>query len=513
MSAIQSIHINNLQRLRNITVDFEQTGVTAIMGANGSGKTTLLQALACVYRRNTKIGISQKNYRYYDFFKPYDGNNWNSANYDIKFHDRDDDVSYTKNSGKWKPETQHRTMRYVKYISILDCVPDQEKEHEKDLTGYEKENINLGIAKKRTLLSKVGAALNKQYDDASYGRKAKGLKQFFHATVTDRTHGILDYPSHYMGAGEQKVIHIINEVLRAPKGALILIEELDMSLHESAIHSLITFLSEQAANIDRQLQIVFTTHWLGVQAFCDELNIISLYEEPATQVIEVRKGFDPQFIYNLTGDYQALRQIKIWVEDKLAHKIVSHVARTLDLRELLEIKEFGSAQNAFTVAAATALVGEKLDRTIVVTDGDRYLTPGEKSVQIQRNVDGHGVQAEQWREQSLSLIVDLDAPNGVLPEKVLLDLCRGYVENDAAAPQWLRSDLQWIRNQIPVIDGKEAIHALRQHKGMTNEQIEESLIQEASRAQGWNTYVAPLVARLNQTAQNIGMPNREEEAA
>ena len=68
-----------------------------------------------------------------------------------------------------------------------------------------------------------------------------------------------------MGTGEQKMLYIIHEVLKAPKGSLILIEELDLALHEFAIRSLISFLTQQAAK--QKLQIIFTTHWLGIKDY------------------------------------------------------------------------------------------------------------------------------------------------------------------------------------------------------------------------------------------------------
>lgn len=515
MSAIQSICINNLQRLKNITVDFERTGVTAIMGANGSGKTTLLQALACVYQRDSSIDIEHKTYAYSDFFKPYDGNNWQESSFQVSFIDKNnkkDSVTYLRDDDSWTPRTQNKKNRYVKYISMLDCIPHQEKEIEEIINTYEKKDIDLKPAKRTTLLQKVSGALHKDYVDIGNCEKTVGLGNFFYARTRNRTNEELEYPSHYMGAGEQKIIFIINEVLKAPKGALILIEELDVSLHESAIRSLINVLVEQALDNKRQLQIVFTTHWLGIQDFTKKINVVSLLEDTDTQKIEVRNGFDPQFIYKLNGDYQALRQIKIWVEDGLAVKIVEQVALDLGYREFVEIKSFGSVQNAYTLAGAAAVTAEKLDRTIIVTDGDCYLSQEKKQLQIQNKIDGNGDIVKGWHQQSLGLIIDLNAPNQSQPEEVLLDLCRNYVDQ-GSAPPWLKSDLVWIAQQIPLENGKQAIYNLSTHRNMTIDRVEGMIIQEASRTSGWNSYVEPLITRLHQAAENIGLPRRDEVTA
>jgi energy-coupling factor transporter ATP-binding protein EcfA2 len=511
MSALKRIHINQLQRLNDITVDFEPAGVTSIMGANGSGKTTLLQALACVYRKDKGIAIDQDTYAYHEFFKAYEGNDWGGSSYDLQFH-ASEDVSYSNTAGKWVPRIQNRLVRYVKYISIIDCAPDQEKERSRGIAEFVKGDIGLSASKKRTLLDKVSAALHRQYNDTGLGEKNSGLKRFRYVNAMVQPGVNIEYPSHFMGAGEQKIIHVIHEVLKAPKGSLILIEELDISLHESAIRALVAFLLEQASDTSRQLQIIFTTHWLGIQDFADDLNVISLFEEPATKSVVIREGFDPQFIYTLNGDYNSMRQIRVWVEDGLAAKIIEQVAQDYRYREFVEIKDFGPIQNAYTVAGAVAVAGEKLDRTLVVTDGDCYLQLHEKENQISNSIAGEGERAATWRGEALSIIVDLAAPGQRQPEKVILDLCRELVA-DNEAPGWLVNNLKWIEQQAPAIDGKVAIYRLSLHSDIGKDRLEGMLVQEASKAGGWHDYTRPFSERLEIAAQAIGLPVREGEAA
>ena len=47
---IESIHFDKLKNLKDLTLNFSDTRLTAIMGVNGAGKSTILHALACCYK-------------------------------------------------------------------------------------------------------------------------------------------------------------------------------------------------------------------------------------------------------------------------------------------------------------------------------------------------------------------------------------------------------------------------------------------------------------------------------
>lgn len=518
MTAIKSIEIESLQRLKNITVNFEKSGVMAIMGANGSGKTTLLQALACAFKKQEGLSpglmSNQKNYRYADFFKPYADNNWTGSKYTVEFYNDLPDknaVCYQKSADRWTPSTENKKHRYVKFISISDCVPDQEKDIDLDEIGdFDASDLELSASKKTTFLHSVSGALKKQYNDAGFGNKAIGLEKFFFAKTVNKLGHELVYPSHYMGTGEQKMLYIIHEVLKAPKGSLILIEELDLALHEFAIRSLLSFLTQQA---DKQnLQIVFTTHWLGIKDYSDDISICSLFENEDTLKIELRERFDPQFVYSVDGKDASKRQIKVWVEDGLAMTLVEQIAMDCKLKPFVDIRTFGSIQNAFTVAGSTAILDLHYDRTVIVTDGDEYTTDEEKANQIKLKVCGESEAEVENRKKGLALIIDFNAPNNNQPEKVLLDFARKLVEQEKA-PHWLIDDLTWLDNQVPRLDGKLAIYSLHQHKNMKIERIEAMLIQEVSKLDEWSFYIAPVINRLNAIANAIGLPSLKKAAA
>ncbi|QNP59853.1 ATP-binding cassette domain-containing protein [Paenacidovorax monticola] len=58
MSKIVKVEFAKLKRLKDLTIEFPEKGVVALMGENGIGKSTVLHALACIYRphQHTQVG-------------------------------------------------------------------------------------------------------------------------------------------------------------------------------------------------------------------------------------------------------------------------------------------------------------------------------------------------------------------------------------------------------------------------------------------------------------------------
>lgn len=80
----------------------------------------------------------------------------------------------------------------------------------------------------------------------------------------------LAYSSLSMSAGEQKIFLILETILKEDKNALILIDELDLLLHDEALKKLIAVISTHAE--DKNKQIIFTTHREMVTTLSDKIN-------------------------------------------------------------------------------------------------------------------------------------------------------------------------------------------------------------------------------------------------
>lgn len=96
-------------------------------------------------------------------------------------------------------------------------------------------------------------------------------------TFSKFTKNGITYTEHTMGAGEKRVFEVLkaaHDPLLRPNG-LLLIDELDVLLHEKAFKKLIEELISIAE--DALLEIVFSTHRESIVQFKRAINIVSIF--------------------------------------------------------------------------------------------------------------------------------------------------------------------------------------------------------------------------------------------
>uniref|UniRef100_UPI0022E0B570 AAA family ATPase n=1 Tax=Escherichia coli TaxID=562 RepID=UPI0022E0B570 len=234
--------------------------------------------------------------------------------------------------------------------------------------------------------------------------------------------GGLAYSSLSMSAGEQKIFLILETILKADKNALILIDELDLLLHDEALKKLIEVISSHAK--DKNKQIIFTTHREMITTLSDKINIRHVVNiQGRSYSFEETK---PDAINRLTGE--STTPIEIYVEDDLAVAIINKICSSLKASKYVKIFKFGAASNAFTLLASTLIRGDNLSGKLYILDGDKYSTENEKKTALDKvftgteeqyihylitNVplDGLGGEYLEIIEAARDIRVELDAHN------------------------------------------------------------------------------------------------------
>lgn len=434
-----NVHIEELKGLKQLDISIEKN-LTAIMGVNGSGKSTILHALACTFSPNTAI----KDYKFNFFFTPTPDTMWRNSRLSISYFDenlqKEGTRDYWKDKDRWAPRYSTRPKRDVYYIGIDSCLPEIEKEKQTSFIDYSTNELNNKTSEK--VIKAAAEILNKDYQGLM-SHKTKN-KEFIGVNTTSG----ITYSSLSMGAGEQRLLKILNVVYSANTYSLILIDEIDLLLHVSALKNLIKKLSEVATA--RNLQIIFTTHSLIMSELNEYVDI--RYIKKLEEKTIVYDSITPDIVYQLSNSVD--KSIKIFVEDDLAYTIVSHIARELNILKSTEIKYYGSIQNAFVLASAFVLEGENIDNTLIVTDGDRYNLAEDKEKQLNKVLSGTEEDHDVKISNALSIISQFTLPSGLAPEEYIhrmlvymndnneITMCAKDIKNVGNSHDWINKIIE-----------------------------------------------------------------------
>ena len=248
---LKSLKVHNLKSLNDLEISFEGKNVTGILGPNGNGKSTILHALACTF----KPQYDGENHRFSNFFLPSTDALWNNSEFEIQHSFRiQENVTnntrhFRKTEIRWTPRYNNRPVRDLYFIGIDKCVPMIEKEKRQARINYS--TALFPAATVHQILLKASYILNKTYETLNIHKS--GNREFIGVVSQG-----LQYSAISMSAGEQKVFYIIERLLNAKKYSLILIDELDLLLHDLAFKRLIEVVVKHADA--KNIQVIFTTH-------------------------------------------------------------------------------------------------------------------------------------------------------------------------------------------------------------------------------------------------------------
>lgn len=416
------LEIEQLKVLKDVSISFVDQPLTAILGPNGSGKSTVLHALACAFEPNTPQGEA---YKFSNFFLPSTGALWEGSRMTLTHSYRDNQAvhdnstrTYSKTRDRWTPRYAERPKRDLIYIGINKCVPMIESENRQVRINYQTTQITEAIV--LDILKKASFVLDRDYT-AFNQHNAQG-KKFIGVGLAG-----VQYSALSMSAGEQKVFYVLEKVFKAQNYSMILLDELDLLLHEKSLKRLVTVMDQRAR--DKNLQVVFSTHRESLVDFEDKVNIRHLFNgQQKTYCFEQTK---PDAITRLTGTQP--KPIEIFVEDEMASAIIRVILGKLKANKWVSVGKFGAAINSFTMAGGLLLRGENCENVCFVLDGDRYCGEEDIEAQVKRVVTGHGEDIDKIRQAAKALILGFGLPDGQQPERYFhASLCQQFTTSNEA---------------------------------------------------------------------------------
>lgn len=223
-----------------------QFPIMVIVGENGVGKSTLLQAAASVYRSTNDKRFAS------DYFPDTWWETIQNAHirYSVRQGPRELDHSIRKPGQRWRGNPQ-RPDRHVRFydLSRMQPVPARVG-YTRLVKAHHKEVSATPFDKYR--LQRFSQIMGRAYDIA---------KIAITNTHKDRPVPVLSqqgtaYSGFHQGAGETTVAELLQADL--PKYSIVLIDEIESSLHPRAQRRLVRDLADRSR--EREWQIVMTTH-------------------------------------------------------------------------------------------------------------------------------------------------------------------------------------------------------------------------------------------------------------
>lgn len=486
---LHSLTVANLKNINSLDISFEPYNVTAILGPNGCGKSTILHALACTFKPSS----AGDNKKFSYFFLPNSDSIWNGSKLTITHSYREGQNEYTnvekeykKSMDRWTPRYDNRPARDTYYIGIENYVPMIETETKKVRLNYLTSQADGKYSD--AILECAAYIMNKRY--SSYNKHYAQGKEFMGVEADG-----LKYSALSMSAGEQKVFYVLEKVFSAPDYSLILIDELDLLLHDLALKKLIAKISERA--IKKKLQIIFTTHRENVAELQETINIRHIYDnEGHTICLNETK---PDAIKRLTG--KQIKPLEIFVEDDLAAKIAHKLAFQAGLGKYVSIDRYGAADNCFTLAAALVLRKETRNNSLFILDGDKFRTPTDKEARIKKALTGDTDFAIHEREIALSLITQFTLPESFNPEQYIHRLLINL-----SPPPYDKESIEIIQEakKIHIHDDKHKfVNELISTFGWERNSGLTKLIDLIATSCGWDEYTQTVRTWLEERSSNI----------
>lgn len=360
---LERVDIDGLRGWKKQSVLFKFP-VVAIVGENGSGKSTVLKVAATAYDPNASA--------YYPsaFFLD---THWDTLEgvelgYQIKLGDTTESFKIRKPSKRWSYPEKRRA-RNVFWFDVARTLP-------LDATaGYARvARLAAGEAATQDISDafreKLSYVLGRQYTKARFA--SPDVNAARQVGLLQREFG--EISQFHQGAGEDTTLDMVRVLQEIPQNALIIIDEVEASLHPRAQRRLVRVLLELCRH--KRAQIIMSTHSPYVlEELPQEARVLLVPTNDGPSVIY---GASPEFALTKLDD-MVHPEAFVYVEDRNAEVLVREIlVRHPDgphLTQRIRVMPVGPA-NVVQVMGQLASTGKLPNPGIAILDGDIDATAG-----------------------------------------------------------------------------------------------------------------------------------------
>ncbi len=380
---LEWIEINGIRGWGGQRVDFPFP-IVAIVGENGSGKSTILQSAPSVYKSPELTKNFASHYfpdTVWDELKNINilYSYQEGKNHSIK--------SIRKPTDRWRGNPARPT-RHINYIDLSRIQPVSSRVGYRRLANpklEETETTDFG----GVTLSRLSEIVGIKYEVAQMALTSADPKR----KVTVLQKEGIKYSGFHQGAGELTIMELLQ--FEPKSNSIILIDEIETSLHPRAQRRLIRDLAEKCRQLD--LQIILTTHSPYI---LEELPLNGrLYILDGEEKTIVR-GVSPEFAMTKM-DEEIHPECEVYVEDNRAAAILKEILFKYNKEAVLRCRFIPYGAASVGIALGQMSQGNRFPRpSCVFLDGDQeprpgcYVLPGEDAPEI---VIFNGLSVNEWK--------------------------------------------------------------------------------------------------------------------
>lgn len=338
--------------------------IMAVIGENGAGKSTVLQCAASVYASDPAL----KKERYASDFFP--DTVWDQIRgAEIRYALREGSQPFTnsirKPTTRWRGNIERRR-RHVEYIDLSRIQPVPARVGYARLANTQINEVS-AEAFDAERLKRYSAIMGRKYDMAKMATTSLDAKR---VVPVVGQHGS-SYSGFHQGAGETTIVELL--VADIPKYSLVLIDEVESSLHARVQRRFIRDLAEKCR--ERELQVVLTTHspYVLEELPLDARAYIFQTLDQGRQIVY---GVSPQFAMSKMDD-EPYYECDLYVEDEHAGRMLIEILAKHASDLVLRCQAIPYGSSSVGQALGQMVATKRFPRpSCVFLDGDKSDAPG-----------------------------------------------------------------------------------------------------------------------------------------